>query len=76
MKEVEILPDESKSAESLRQLEQVSVPLYQLSVFWQNIAFIFSQSLQEIKVLSHLKHPNIVQYYGSEIVSTFLHEAH
>ncbi|KAI3462771.1 hypothetical protein Pfo_019434 [Paulownia fortunei] len=44
MKEVEILPDDSKSAESMRQLEQ------------------------EIKVLSHLKHPNIVQYYGSEIV--------
>ncbi|PIN16072.1 MEKK [Handroanthus impetiginosus] len=44
MKEVEILPDDSKSAECIRQLEQ------------------------EIKVLSRLKHPNIVQYYGSEIV--------
>ncbi|KAL8038421.1 hypothetical protein ABFX02_11G105700 [Erythranthe guttata] len=44
MKEVDILPDDSKSAESMRQLEQ------------------------EIKVLSRLKHPNIVQYYGSEIV--------
>ncbi|XP_073123495.1 mitogen-activated protein kinase kinase kinase 5 isoform X2 [Henckelia pumila] len=44
MKEVEILPDDAKSAECIRQLEQ------------------------EIKVLSHLKHPNIVQYFGSEIV--------
>ncbi|KAG5623996.1 hypothetical protein H5410_009214 [Solanum commersonii] len=44
MKEVELLPDDPKSAESIRQLEQ------------------------EINVLSHLKHPNIVQYYGSEIV--------
>ncbi|KAL3525720.1 hypothetical protein ACH5RR_014092 [Cinchona calisaya] len=44
MKEVEMLPDDPKSAECIRQLEQ------------------------EIKVLSHLKHPNIVQYYGSEIV--------
>ncbi|GFP94551.1 mitogen-activated protein kinase kinase kinase yoda [Phtheirospermum japonicum] len=44
MKEVEILPDDSNSAECMRQLEQ------------------------EIKVLRHLKHPNIVQYYGSEIV--------
>ncbi|KAL8528649.1 hypothetical protein ACS0TY_006190 [Phlomoides rotata] len=44
MKEVEILPDDLKSAESMRQLQQ------------------------EIKVLSNLKHPNIVQYYGSKIV--------
>ncbi|XP_044508213.1 mitogen-activated protein kinase kinase kinase 5-like [Mangifera indica] len=44
MKEVEIFPDDPKSAECIKQLEQ------------------------EIKVLSHLKHPNIVQYYGSEIV--------
>ncbi|KAL1563241.1 mitogen-activated protein kinase kinase kinase [Salvia divinorum] len=44
MKEVEILPEDVKSQESMRQLEQ------------------------EIKVLSKMKHPNIVQYYGSEIV--------
>ncbi|XP_019182894.1 PREDICTED: mitogen-activated protein kinase kinase kinase YODA-like [Ipomoea nil] len=43
MKEVELLPDDPKSAECMRQLQQ------------------------EIKVLSNLKHPNIVQYYGSEI---------
>ncbi|XP_020705457.1 mitogen-activated protein kinase kinase kinase 5 isoform X2 [Dendrobium catenatum] len=42
MKEVNIIPDDPKSAECLKQLEQ------------------------EIKVLSKLKHPNIVQYYGSE----------
>ncbi|KAH6761762.1 mitogen-activated protein kinase kinase kinase 5 [Perilla frutescens var. hirtella] len=44
MKEVEILREDLKSQECMRQLEQ------------------------EIKVLSNLKHPNIVQYYGSEIV--------
>lgn len=43
MKEVELLPDDPKSAECIKQLEQ------------------------EIEVLSQLKHPNIVQYYGSEI---------
>lgn len=44
MKEVELLHDDPKSAESIKQLEQ------------------------EIKLLSNLKHSNIVQYYGSEIV--------
>ncbi|XP_020579139.1 mitogen-activated protein kinase kinase kinase 5-like isoform X2 [Phalaenopsis equestris] len=43
MKEVNIIPDDPKSAECLKQLEQ------------------------EIRVLSKLKHPNIVQYYGSEL---------
>ncbi|XXG49175.1 hypothetical protein AAC387_Pa02g3429 [Persea americana] len=43
MKEVNIIPDDPKSIESVKQLEQ------------------------EIKVLSKLQHPNIVQYYGSEI---------
>lgn len=44
MKEVQLLPDDPKAAECIKQLEQ------------------------EIDVLSQLKHPNIVQYYGSEIV--------
>ncbi|XP_015884780.1 mitogen-activated protein kinase kinase kinase 5 [Ziziphus jujuba] len=44
MKEVDLIPDDPKSAECIKQLEQ------------------------EIKVLQHLKHQNIVQYYGSEMV--------
>ncbi|CAN4095397.1 unnamed protein product [Withania somnifera] len=44
MKEVDLHPDDPKSAECIKQLEQ------------------------EIRVLRQLKHPNIVQYYGSEIM--------
>ncbi|KAL3514560.1 hypothetical protein ACH5RR_027277 [Cinchona calisaya] len=44
MKEVDLVPDDSKALECIKQLEQ------------------------EIKVLRQLKHPNIVQYYGSETI--------
>ncbi|CAL9059966.1 mitogen-activated protein kinase kinase kinase 5 isoform X1 [Musa acuminata AAA Group] len=49
MKEVNIIPDDVKSAECIRQLEQ------------------------EIKFLSQFKHPNIVQYYGSETIDDQLY---
>ncbi|XP_060199511.1 mitogen-activated protein kinase kinase kinase 5-like [Lycium barbarum] len=44
IKEVDLTPDDPKSAECIKQLEQ------------------------EIRVLRQLKHRNIVQYYGSEIM--------
>ncbi|MBA0775254.1 hypothetical protein Gotri_010410, partial [Gossypium trilobum] len=49
MKEVEIIPDDPKSVECIKQLEQ------------------------EIRVLRRLKHQNIVQYHGSEIVDDHLY---
>ncbi|KAK4429062.1 Mitogen-activated protein kinase kinase kinase [Sesamum alatum] len=44
MKEVEMIPDDPKCAECIKQLKQ------------------------EIKFLRELKHPNIVQYYGYDII--------
>ncbi|WOK97059.1 mitogen-activated protein kinase kinase kinase YODA-like isoform X2 [Canna indica] len=44
MKEVNIIPDDAKSIECIKQLEQ------------------------EVRFLSQFKHPNIVQYYGSDII--------
>ncbi|KAI4316747.1 hypothetical protein L6164_024695 [Bauhinia variegata] len=49
MKEVDIIPDDPKSAECIKQLEQ------------------------EVKILRQLNHPNIVQYYGSDIVGDHLY---
>ncbi|KAF8406351.1 hypothetical protein HHK36_008438 [Tetracentron sinense] len=49
MKEVDLIPNDPKSVECIKQLEQ------------------------EIKFLSQLKHPNIVQYYGSEILADHFH---
>ncbi|KAH9794920.1 mitogen-activated protein kinase kinase kinase 5 [Citrus sinensis] len=51
IKEVDIILDDPKSAECIKQLEQII----------------------EIKVLHHLKHENIVQYYGSEVVDDHLY---
>ncbi|XP_061355896.1 mitogen-activated protein kinase kinase kinase 5-like [Gastrolobium bilobum] len=49
MKEVDLIPDDPKSAECIKQLEQ------------------------EIRILRQLHHPNIVQYYGSELVGDHIY---
>lgn len=49
MKEVDLFPDDPKSSDCIKQLEQ------------------------EIRILRQLHHPNIVQYYGSEVVGDRLY---
>lgn len=85
MKEVTLFADDAKSKESAKQLGQVSllaisfvdayflrsVKPFFLLLFW-SLYFSFKFNfccLQEIVLLSRLRHPNIVQYYGSETVS-------
>ncbi|CAL0319020.1 unnamed protein product [Lupinus luteus] len=49
MKEVDLIHDDPKSADCIKQLEQ------------------------EVRILRQLDHPNIVQYYGSEVVGDHLY---
>lgn len=42
-------------------------------MLYKTTTVLTSDLLQEIKVLRTLKHPNIVQYYGSEVVGILLH---
>ncbi|WVZ20187.1 hypothetical protein V8G54_007509 [Vigna mungo] len=57
MKEVEMFPDDPKSADCIKQLEQAGVEPGVLN----------GLMFQEIRILRQLHHPNIVQYYGSEL---------
>ncbi|XP_035539570.1 mitogen-activated protein kinase kinase kinase 5-like isoform X2 [Juglans regia] len=81
MKEVELLPDDPKAAECIKQLQQ-AIPdvifpenglacifCFLFGNLWPSMSSCTELTSQwEIKVLSQLKHLNIVQYYGSEIV--------
>ena len=75
IKEVEFVRDDPKSKESAKQLAQVSKisPACLYIVFSHKIVSrIFTtlgSNLQEIVLLSSLRHPNIVHYKGSETVS-------
>ncbi|KAM7250371.1 hypothetical protein ACFE04_022254 [Oxalis oulophora] len=77
MKEVEIFPDDPKSAECIKQLQQVDAEILHVfkspygnssGSYYLKFQNSFKPFLLEIKVLSQLKHLNIVQYYGSEII--------
>jgi len=80
IKEVKVISDDSNSKECLRQLNQVII-------YYENIVHIginvveetvfpsrtdTSCYVQEIMLLRELSHPNIVQYYGSDLVITEL----
>ncbi|KAJ6797299.1 mitogen-activated protein kinase kinase kinase 3-like [Iris pallida] len=58
IKEVKVISDDSNSRECLKQLNQAS--------------FFSILSNIEITLLSQLSHPNIVQYFGSELVDDTL----
>ncbi|KAG6488822.1 hypothetical protein ZIOFF_050073 [Zingiber officinale] len=68
MKEVNIIPDDPKSAECLKQLEQVRSQYHSA-----NSIDINGLVSTEIKFLSQFKHPNIVQYYGTETIEDQLY---
>ncbi|CAA0834360.1 Mitogen-activated protein kinase kinase kinase YODA [Striga hermonthica] len=64
MKEVTLFADDAKSKESAKQLGQASLLI---------IILTESSTCSEIALLSRLKHPNIVHYYGSETVDDKLY---
>lgn len=74
IKEVKVISDDSNSKECLRQLHQVIFILSTNSICQQIFKlYIFRTNTtsygQEIVLLSQLSHPNIVQYYGSDLVN-------
>jgi mitogen-activated protein kinase kinase kinase 3 len=76
IKEVKVIADDSNSKECLRQLNQVQslehVGLVSINIM-EECWFFHTDTApygQEMLLLNQLSHPNIVQYYGSELVST------
>jgi hypothetical protein len=76
IKEVKVIADDSNSKECLRQLNQVPsldhIRLVSISLMEECKLFHTDTAPfgQEMLLLNQLSHPNIVQYYGSELVST------